>query len=117
MRLNMPNIQPDSAVSFDTLLAFARGTLSEGEYTRVKTHLAHTPEDEEVLAGIRLFMEQEADADMGLEIFLDEMEHDYEAILTTYEAEKAIDALSFLPDSDAKQALITLAKLSVNRTH
>ncbi|WP_018692982.1 octaprenyl diphosphate synthase [Algicola sagamiensis] len=33
------------------------------------------------------------------------------------EAEKAIDALSFLPDSDAKQALITLAKLSVNRTH
>ncbi len=93
MRLNRPNIQPEAMLSFDTLLAFANETLTEGEYTEVAAHLAQSPSDEVVVSGIQLFIEQEDEGTDSLELFLDDIEKDYEAILSTFEAERAIASI------------------------
>lgn len=102
MRRNIANTQPDAGVSFDTLLAFAGGTLTRSQAQEVAAHLANSPSDQAVLEGIQYYLEDEATNDHGLNAYLDDMACDIDAMLDIYESEKA-----FLADEDEETPATT----------
>ncbi|OOF83212.1 octaprenyl diphosphate synthase [Rodentibacter ratti] len=93
--------------------------LMEGKPTLPLLH-AMRHGNEEQAALIREAIEQGGKREIIDEILAIMAEHkslDYAMERAKQEAQKAVDAISILPESQYKQALISLAYLSVDRTH
>lgn len=93
--------------------------LAEGKPTLPLIYaIAHGTEEEKLL--IRQAIEQ-GDGTQAIDKIVAALHHcgalNYTQQKAIEESEKAIAALSILPDSDYKQALVTLAKISVDRNH